>query len=71
MSNTAFRGFGGPQGIFIAESFMSEVADRLDISVEKLREINFYKPNEETVCPVSFLIWHIFRRLGRADISLE
>jgi len=54
MSNTAFRGFGGPQGIFIAESFMSEVADRLDIPVEKLREINFYKPKEETVCLILF-----------------
>lgn len=48
MSNTAFRGFGGPQGIFIAESYMEEIADRLDIPVERLREINFYKPLEET-----------------------
>jgi len=28
MSNSAFRGFGGPQGIFICETMMEEVADR-------------------------------------------
>ncbi|KAF2497461.1 xanthine dehydrogenase [Lophium mytilinum] len=48
VSNTAFRGFGGPQGMFIAESYMSEVADHLNIPVEKFREINMYKPGEET-----------------------
>lgn len=48
MSNTAFRGFGGPQGMFIAETYMSEVADRLGMPVEKLREINMYKHGEST-----------------------
>jgi xanthine dehydrogenase/oxidase len=44
VSNTAFRGFGGPQGMFIAETYMEEVADHLSIPVEKLREINMYSP---------------------------
>ncbi|GAM86282.1 hypothetical protein ANO11243_042940 [Dothideomycetidae sp. 11243] len=48
VSNTAFRGFGGPQGMFICESFMSEVADHLNIPVEKFREMNMYKPHEKT-----------------------
>jgi xanthine dehydrogenase/oxidase len=48
VSNTAFRGFGGPQGMFISESMISEVADHLSIPVEKFREINMYKPGEET-----------------------
>jgi xanthine dehydrogenase/oxidase len=48
VSNTAFRGFGGPQGMFIAESYMHEIADHLGMPVEKLREINMYKPHEET-----------------------
>ncbi|KAL9586828.1 MAG: hypothetical protein Q9212_000646 [Teloschistes hypoglaucus] len=48
VSNTAFRGFGGPQGMFIAESYMEEVADHLGTPVEKLREINFYRPHEIT-----------------------
>jgi xanthine dehydrogenase/oxidase len=59
MSNTAFRGFGGPQGMFIAESFIEEVADRLNIPVERLREINFYKPNEETHFNQSLKDWHV------------
>lgn len=37
MSNTAFRGFGGPQGMFIAESYMEEISDKLGIPVQKLR----------------------------------
>jgi xanthine dehydrogenase/oxidase len=59
MSNTAFRGFGGPQGLFIAESYMSEVADRLDIPVERLREINMYKPEEETHFNQKLTDWHV------------
>ncbi|KAI9665697.1 MAG: hypothetical protein M1821_003631 [Bathelium mastoideum] len=48
VSNTAFRGFGGPQGMFIAESYMHETADHLNMPVERLREINMYKPHETT-----------------------
>src|SRR2546421_4672435 len=48
MSNTAFRGFGEPQGMFISESFMSEVADHLGMPVEKLREINMYHEGDLT-----------------------
>jgi xanthine dehydrogenase/oxidase len=59
MSNTAFRGFGGPQGLFIAESYMSEIADRLNIPVERLREINMYKANEETHFNQSLKDWHV------------
>jgi len=59
MSNTAFRGFGGPQGIFISESYMEEIADRLDIPVEKLREINFYQPDDETHFNQKLKDWHV------------
>ncbi|KAM3065269.1 hypothetical protein ACMFMG_004346 [Clarireedia jacksonii] len=59
VSNTAFRGFGGPQGLFMAECYMEEVADRLDIPVEKFREINFYKPLEETHYNQSLKDWHV------------
>ncbi|KAF1989007.1 xanthine dehydrogenase [Aulographum hederae CBS 113979] len=48
VSNTAFRGFGGPQGMFIAETYMEEVADHLGIAVEEFRRINMYKPGEQT-----------------------
>ncbi|KAK5656257.1 hypothetical protein OQA88_5019 [Cercophora sp. LCS_1] len=59
MSNTAFRGFGGPQGMFIAESYMDEVADRLGIAPEKFREINFYKPEELTHFNQPLTDWHV------------
>ncbi|KAL7624279.1 hypothetical protein AAE478_005839 [Parahypoxylon ruwenzoriense] len=59
MSNTAFRGFGGPQGMFFAESYVSEVADRLGIPVEEFRQINFYKSNEETHFNQPLQDWHV------------
>lgn len=48
VSNTAFRGFGGPQGMFIAESYMEEVADRLGMPVDELRKVNMYKAGDVT-----------------------
>ncbi|KAL8788107.1 MAG: hypothetical protein Q9213_001865 [Squamulea squamosa] len=59
VSNTAFRGFGGPQGMFIAESYMEEVADHLGMPVEKLREINFYKPDESTHFNQALKDWYV------------
>ncbi|KIH93528.1 xanthine dehydrogenase/oxidase [Sporothrix brasiliensis 5110] len=59
MSNTAFRGFGGPQGLFVAECYMSEVADRLGMPVETLRAINMYKVGELTPFNQSITDWHV------------
>ncbi|GAO17406.1 hypothetical protein UVI_02024150 [Ustilaginoidea virens] len=59
MSNTAFRGFGGPQGMFIAETYMEEVADRLGMPVETLREINLYKPHDITHFNQEIEDWHV------------
>ncbi|KAG7008356.1 ruvB-like helicase 1 [Physcia stellaris] len=59
VSNTAFRGFGGPQGMFIAESYMEEVADHLGMPVEKLRAINFYKPHEITHFNQELKDWYV------------
>ncbi|KAK4555565.1 hypothetical protein LTR86_007318 [Recurvomyces mirabilis] len=59
VSNTAFRGFGGPQGMFIAETYMEEVADHLKMPVEKLREINMYKPNEITHFKQELKDWYV------------
>lgn len=41
-SNTAFRGFGGPQGMYLAESMMVDISERLDVDVELLRERNYH-----------------------------
>ena len=59
VSNTAFRGFGGPQGMFIAETYMEEIADHLGMPVEKLREINLYKRNEPTHFKQELKDWHV------------
>ncbi|KAH6885767.1 molybdopterin binding aldehyde oxidase/xanthine dehydrogenase [Thelonectria olida] len=59
MSNTAFRGFGGPQGMFICETYMEEVADRLGMPVETLRNINFYKDDEQTHFNQTLGDWHV------------
>ncbi|KAE8372890.1 molybdopterin binding aldehyde oxidase/xanthine dehydrogenase [Aspergillus bertholletiae] len=59
VSNSAFRGFGGPQGMFIAESFMSEIADHLDIPVEKLRMDNMYKHGDKTHFKQELIDWHV------------
>lgn len=35
-SNTAFRGFGGPQGMFVAENIIQQIADYLKLDVAKV-----------------------------------
>ncbi|PGH27251.1 xanthine dehydrogenase [Polytolypa hystricis UAMH7299] len=59
VSNTAFRGFGGPQGLFFAESFLSEIADHLDIPVEMIREINMYQHGDKTHFKQELRDWHV------------
>ncbi|PKA53604.1 Xanthine dehydrogenase [Apostasia shenzhenica] len=41
-SNTAFRGFGGPQGMLIAENWIQHIAMELQRSPEEIKEINFH-----------------------------
>jgi xanthine dehydrogenase large subunit len=44
VSNTAFRGFGGPQGMLAAERMMDHAAHALGIDPVELRRRNFYDP---------------------------
>eukprot|EP00455_Lapot_gusevi_P049471 TRINITY_DN701_c0_g2_i7.p1 TRINITY_DN701_c0_g2~~TRINITY_DN701_c0_g2_i7.p1 ORF type:complete len:1205 (-),score=381.89 TRINITY_DN701_c0_g2_i7:387-4001(-) len=41
-SNTAFRGFGGPQGLLMMECIMDHVTHRLNLSRDVVRVNNFY-----------------------------
>lgn len=41
-SNTAFRGFGGPQGIMSCECYMDDIARTLKMNPDEVREINLY-----------------------------
>ncbi|XP_045768290.1 xanthine dehydrogenase [Maniola jurtina] len=47
-SNTAFRGFGGPQGMFGAESMIWDIAHKLKKSPEEIRRLNLYRENSIT-----------------------
>jgi xanthine dehydrogenase large subunit len=47
-SNTAFRGFGGPQGAFLIEDVLGRAAPLLGIDPLELRERNFYRPGQTT-----------------------
>ena len=47
-SQTAFRGFGGPQGMLVIEEVMSQAAARLNLPAEQMRERNFYREGDQT-----------------------
>jgi xanthine dehydrogenase large subunit len=45
-SNTAFRGFGGPQGMFMIEDIMDRVARHVGLLPHEVRRRNFYRPGD-------------------------
>ncbi|MHB2019642.1 MAG: xanthine dehydrogenase molybdopterin binding subunit [Candidatus Xenobia bacterium] len=48
VSHTAFRGFGGPQGIAVIEEIMDRMARTLGLAPELVRERNLYHGSGET-----------------------
>ncbi|MGW0136610.1 xanthine dehydrogenase molybdopterin binding subunit [Streptomyces sp. NPDC003299] len=51
VSNTAFRGFGGPQGMLVIEDILGRCAPRLGLDPMELRERNFYRPGQGQTTP--------------------
>jgi len=51
VSNTAFRGFGGPQGMFAIELVVDEIARHLGIDPLAVREANLYGPAPRDTTP--------------------
>jgi len=47
-SNTAFRGFGGPQGMLVIEEIIDRIARQLGLPPEVVRERNLYRGTGET-----------------------
>jgi xanthine dehydrogenase large subunit len=45
--NTAFRGFGGPQGMFVIESAIAHAADQLGIHATEIQKRNLIKTDDE------------------------
>ncbi len=51
VSNTAFRGFGGPQGVIVAERMVEEIAYALGKDPLDVRRANFYGIGARDVTP--------------------
>lgn len=48
-SNTAYRGFGGPQGMMTIEHIMDEIAGKLGKDPLDIRKVNFYGIEERNI----------------------
>jgi xanthine dehydrogenase large subunit len=51
VSNTAFRGFGGPQGMFGIECVIDDIAFHLGKDALDVRRLNFYGVGERDITP--------------------
>ncbi|MBS41335.1 MAG: xanthine dehydrogenase molybdopterin binding subunit [Rhodospirillales bacterium] len=51
VSNTAFRGFGSPQGMLVIETIIEHIAHELKRPVEDIRSINWYGEKNRNVTP--------------------
>ncbi|KAI9920443.1 hypothetical protein PsorP6_015724 [Peronosclerospora sorghi] len=47
-TNTAFRGFGGPQGLFVEETYIDHIARTLKRDPEEIRARNMYIEGQRT-----------------------
>ena len=47
-SHTAFRGFGGPQGMLVIEEIIGRISAKLGLPPEEVRRLNFYYGKGET-----------------------
>jgi xanthine dehydrogenase large subunit len=47
-SQTAFRGFGGPQGMVVIEEIMAHASRHLSLPADVVRERNFYRDGQTT-----------------------
>lgn len=51
VSNTAFRGFGGPQGMIVIEVILEHIARELGRSLDDIRTVNYYGTDDRNVTP--------------------
>ena len=57
-SNTAFRGFGGPQGMMITESWMDDVAMSLGLSSERVGTHTHLHTQNDIYCQQTHRLTH-------------
>ena len=55
-SNTAFRGFGGPQGVAVVENIMEEIAQTLGLDALEVRQRNCYGGGARAVTPYGQIV---------------
>ncbi len=58
-SNTAFRGFGGPQGMVGMERIIEDIARHLDRDPLEIRRRNFYPHKDDTTRPKGITPYHM------------
>ena len=63
VSNTAFRGFGGPQGMLFAERMMDSVAITLGLDPLEVRKRNLYAPGRDVTPYGMRMADHVTTRL--------
>jgi xanthine dehydrogenase large subunit len=56
VSNTAFRGYGGPQGMLAIETVIDVVARTLGLPLEVVRQRNFYGVGRNNVTPYGMTV---------------
>ncbi len=56
VSNTAFRGFGGPQGVLFAERMMDDIAIETGLDPLDVRKANFYGQDDRNVTPFGMVV---------------
>ena len=72
VSNTAFRGFGGPQGIMAMEAVIDEIAFALGKDPLEIRKLNLYDNNARNVTPyhqpvVTFTVPRLIAELAQSS----
>jgi xanthine dehydrogenase large subunit len=55
-SNTAFRGFGGPQGMIVIEAIIGDIARHLSLDALEVRRRNFYGTIDRNVTPYQMTV---------------
>ena len=58
VSHTAFRGFGGPQGMIMAEAMMDKIARRTQQDPLTVRKLNLYGDKNGTTTPYGMEVEH-------------
>ena len=51
VSHTAFRGFGGPQGMLVVEEAMNQIAEKLGMDPVQVRKKNYYGKAPRNIAP--------------------